>query len=696
MRARIGTFAVAVLCLFTVILTAQTGGLFGVVRDASGGVLPGVTIQVSGPALGAQVRSVVTDQNGRYAITALPPGSYKLTFTLAGFSVLVRENVTVGRDATTNVTVDMQVGGLKEVVEVVGEVPVVDVSNARQTVTLAGDEIRDLPTARSVGSLLTLVPGTAGLAGCGAPAPSCVANFNSHTTDIANAAEVTFTLSGALGESATGAPRYQYRGAGESYAKTVENGFRAVADEPLSTFSIDVDTASYANVRRFLNDGAMPPADAVRVEEMVNYFRFDYPQPRNGAPFSVTTELVPSPWNPAYRLALIGLQGRETFDDRTARNLVFLIDVSGSMATPDKLPLVKNGMRMLADTLQPRDRVAIVVYAGHSGTALPSTAGDQKAIIHDAIERLHAGGSTNGAAGIRLAYELARQQFVAGGVNRVILATDGDFNVGVTSHKELLELIEQERRSGVFLTVLGVGTGNLKDSTMEMLADKGNGNYAYLDSIQEAQRVLVREASSTLVTIAKDVKIQVEFNPATVAGYRLVGYENRLLEAKDFNDDRKDAGDIGAGHSVTALYEIVPVGAAPPAPSVDGLKYQQPAAARADVRPAAGAYPDELMTVKLRYKDPEGETSRLIATVIRNRPQAMTANIGFASAVAELGLLLRRSPHSDGASVGGASFDAVSARARQFRGPDADGYRAEFIRLADVARSLRTLHTAAR
>jgi Ca-activated chloride channel family protein len=651
MRARIGTFAVVVLCLCTVILTAQTGGLFGVVRDASGGVLPGVTIEVSGPALGAQVRSVVSDQNGRYAITALPPGSYKLTFTLAGFSVLVRENVIVSRDATTNITVDMQVGGLKELVQVVAEAPVVDIRNARQTVTLAG---------------------------------------------VANAAEVTFALSGALSESATGAPRYQYRGAGESYAKIVENGFRAVSDEPLSTFSIDVDTASYANVRRFLNDGAMPPADAVRVEEMVNYFRFDYPQPRNGEPFSVTTELVPSPWNPAYRLALIGLQGRETFDDRTGRNLVFLIDVSGSMATPDKLPLVKNGMRMLADTLQPRDRVAIVVYAGHSGTALPSTAGDQKAIIHDAIERLHAGGSTNGAAGIRLAYELARQQFVAGGVNRVILATDGDFNVGVTSHKELLELIEQERRSGVFLTVLGVGTGNLKDSTMEMLADKGNGNYAYLDSIQEAQRVLVREASSTLVTIAKDVKIQVEFNPATVASYRLVGYENRLLEAKDFNDDRKDAGDIGAGHSVTALYEIVPVGAAPPAPSVDGLKYQQPAAARADARPAAGAYPDELMTVKLRYKDPEGETSRLIATVIRNRPQAMTANIGFASAVAELGLLLRRSPHSDGASFGGASFDAVTARARQFRGTDADGYRAEFIRLVDLARSLRTLHTAAR
>jgi Ca-activated chloride channel family protein len=315
-------------------------------------------------------------------------------------------------------------------------------------------------------------------------------------------------------------------------------------------------------------------------------------------------------------------------------------------------------------------------------------------LIHRAIANLDAGGSTNGGAGIKLAYELARQQFVKGGVNRVILATDGDFNVGVTSRQELLELIETERKSGVFLSVLGVGTGNLQDATMEMLADKGNGNYSYLDSIQEAQRVLVREAASTLVTIAKDVKIQIEFNPQTVAAYRLIGYENRLLKAEDFNDDRKDAGEIGAGHSVTALYEIVPVGVAMPAPGVDPLKYQQPAPRPAATRPApapVAQYADELMTVKLRYKAPDGDTSRLISAVVRTRTQPMSINMGFASAVAELGMLLRGSEHG-----GSASYDALMARARKYRGVDADGYRAEFIRLSEVARGLRTLQTASR
>ena len=426
---------------------------------------------------------------------------------------------------------------------------------------------------------------------------------------------------------------------------------------------------------------------------MINYFRFDYPQPKNDQPFSVTTELVESPWNPAYRLALIGLQGRDTFDsDRTPRNLVFLIDVSGSMQPNDKLPLVKSGMRMLADTLQPHDRVAIVVYAGSTGVVLPTTAGDRKDVIHRAIEGLGAGGSTNGGAGIKLAYELARQQFVKGGVNRVILATDGDFNVGITSQKELVDLIETERKSGVFLSVLGVGTGNIQDSTMEMLADKGNGNYSYLDSIQEAQRVLVREAASTLVTIAKDVKIQIEFNPQTVAAYRLIGYENRLLKSEDFNDDRKDAGEIGAGHSVTALYEIVPVGPAMPPAGVDPLKYQQPSPRPASASAApVSQYADELMTVKLRFKAPDSDTSRLISTVVRTRTQAMSVNMGFASAVAELGMLLRGSEHA-----ANASYDALAARARKYRGTDADGYRAEFIRLSEVAKGLRTLQTASR
>jgi Ca-activated chloride channel family protein len=350
------------------------------------------------------------------------------------------------------------------------------------------------------------------------------------------------------------------------------------------------------------------------------------------------------------------------------------------MQPPERLPLVRNAMRMLVDILRPQDRVAIVVYASASGLVLPPTPGSQKAVIHEAIARLEAGGSTNGGGGLRLAYDVARRSFVAGGVNRVILATDGDFNVGITSQNDLVTLIERERKSGVFLSVLGVGSGNLKDSTMELLADKGNGNYAYLDSLQEARRVLVHEAGATLQTIAKDVKIQVEFNPEHVAAYRLIGYENRLLAKEDFNDDLKDAGEIGAGHTVTALYEIVPAGVAWQG-SVDPLKYQQaPPAPRPRTSAAAS---NELVTVKLRYKDPDGETSRLLTEVIRNAAGALTPNLGFASAVAEFGMLLRDSPYK-----AQASYAALVARARQFRGEDNEGYRAEFIRLADLAAGL--------
>ncbi len=425
----------------------------------------------------------------------------------------------------------------------------------------------------------------------------------------------------------------------------------------------------------------MPPPGAVRIEELINYFRFNYPQPAADQPFSITTELAECPWNPAHRLALIGLQGREIPEkELPPRNLVFLIDVSGSMMPPDKLPLVRHALRMLADTLTARDRIAIVVYAGASGLVLPSTPGDHKAAIDQAIGRLEAGGSTNGAAGITLAYSVARKHFARGGINRVILATDGDFNVGVTSQDELVRLIEEERASGVFLSVLGVGTGNLKDSTMEKLADKGNGNYAYLDSLHEARKVLVREAGSTLVTIAKDVKIQVEFNPAAVTGYRLIGYENRILRREDFNDDKKDAGEIGAGHSVTAIYEIVPAGVEIETSTVDPLKYQR------GPQQTAAASSGELMTVKLRYKAPDGEESRLLSVTLDDRPRPLAPNLGFASAVAEVGMLLAQSKHA-----GSGSFESAVARARRFRGEDEDGYRAEFIRLAELASSLQRI-----
>jgi len=360
--------------------------------------------------------------------------------------------------------------------------------------------------------------------------------------------------------------------------------------------------------------------------------------------------------------------------------------VSGSMMPSDKLPLVKTAMRMLVDTLTERDRIAIVVYAGASGVVLPSTTGDRKDRIHEAIARLEAGGSTNGGAGITLAYQIAQEQFVKKGINRVILATDGDFNVGVTNQGDLTRLIEEKRESGIFLSVLGVGTGNVKDSTMEKLADKGNGNYAYLDSLHEARKVLVHEAGATLVTVAKDVKIQVEFNPVNVAGYRLIGYENRVLRNEDFNNDRKDAGEIGAGHTVTALYEIVPIGVPLDVPGVDPLKYQRPAP-----RPQDGIARDELMTVKLRYKAPDGDTSKLISVPLKNRAGELSPNVGFAAAVAEFGMLLRKSEHR-----GSATFSDAVALAQKFRGADPDGYRAEFVRLVELAEALRRQTTASR
>jgi Ca-activated chloride channel family protein len=464
-----------------------------------------------------------------------------------------------------------------------------------------------------------------------------------------------------------------------SYASIQENRFREVADHPLSTFSVDVDTASYANVRRFLNEGRLPPADAVRIEELINYFKFDYPAPRNGAPVSVTTELGPAPWNPRHKLALVGLRAVPIKQEKVApRNLTFLLDVSGSMAPENRLPLVKKAMQMLVETLREEDRVGIVVYAGNSGVALTPTHGDRKDVIKRAIHELNAGGSTNGAAGIQLAYNMATDNFIKGGINRVILATDGDFNVGVTSQTELVRLIEEKRERGIFLSVLGVGDNNLKDSTMEKLADKGNGNYNYLDSLQEARRVLIAEAGATLVTVAKDVKVQIEFNPRFVSAYRLIGYENRLLRKEDFNNDRKDAGEMGAGHTVTALYELIPPGENIPS-TVDPLKYQpQPKPVA-----AVSASSTELMTVKVRYKEPLGDTSKLLEFPVRDTEARMTANLGFAAAVAGYGMLLRQSEFK-----GSTTWKQVVSLAREHRGRDEDGYRAEFIRLADLAAAL--------
>jgi Ca-activated chloride channel family protein len=459
----------------------------------------------------------------------------------------------------------------------------------------------------------------------------------------------------------------------EEFGQFVENRFLDAATTPLSTFGVDVDRASYALVRRYLNSNALPPRDAVRIEELINYFHYDYPEPTGSEPFSVMTEMAACPWAPGHELLMIGLQGRRIAAEKLPpSNLVFLLDVSGSMSSPDKLPLLKSAFAMLVENLREDDHVAIVVYAGSSGLVLPPTSGADKGTILGALERLEAGGSTQGAAGIRLAYQVASENFDPRANNRVILATDGDFNVGVTSDGELEKLIEEKKQSGVFLSVLGFGRGNIKDSKMEILADKGNGNYAYIDSTMEAKKVLVTEMGGTLFTIAKDVKLQVEFNPAQVASYRLIGYENRALRAEDFNDDKKDAGEIGAGHSVTALYEIVPAGSGAK-PAVDPLKYQ--------TRTPTESH--ELATVKVRYKRPDGDVSRLSEYPVGHEGRAFrlaSNDLQFAAAVAELGLLLRASEHR-----GSASYEHVIETATRASGRDRGGYRGEFVRLAERA-----------
>ena len=475
----------------------------------------------------------------------------------------------------------------------------------------------------------------------------------------------------------------------EAYNTIVENPFLRALDTPLSTFSIDVDTASYSNVRRFLNAGQLPPRDAVRVEELLNYFTYSYPQPKNTDPFGITTEAVRCPWNAEHVLVRVGLKGREMpRTERPASNLVFLVDVSGSMQEPDKLPLVRESLKMLVRELSDRDRVAIVVYAGSSGLVLPSTGVDRKADILKAIDKLSAGGSTNGAAGIQLAYQIAAENFIQGGVNRVILATDGDFNVGVTSQGDLVRLIESKAKTGVFFSGLAYGTGNLKDATLEQLADKGNGNYAYIDSLAEARKVLIDQMSGTLVTIAKDVKVQIEFNPNRVAAYRLIGYENRVLAAQDFNDDKKDAGEIGAGHSVTALYELIPadkttVVMSMSLPAIDPLKYQKP---KVMTEPTDAAKTDELLTLKLRYKQPDGKESKLIQRPLKGEVKEYgkaSGDFKFAASVAAFGMLLRESEHR-----GTATFDGVLELAVEAVGKDTNGYRREFLDLVRKAREL--------
>ncbi len=600
-----------------------TRTITGVVKGADDGkAIPHANITVKGTT-----RGTTTDASGKYSLEVKDTDKV-LVFSFLGYE---HKEVRIKKSNVINVT-------LKPDVTELGEVVVVGYGTQEKTRAVSGSVTQTTDGRKMLRSAPAMSPANAGFY---------------DTDDYSN----------------------------ESYAEINENGFHAPWKNPFSTFSIDVDAASYSNMRRFINRGQLPPKDAVKIEELINYFGYDYEAPRGKHPFAVNHEVSVAPWNPKHQLVHIGLQGEKIeTDNLPASNMVFLLDVSGSMNAPDKLPLLKKSLKLLVNEMRPEDKVAIVVYAGAAGEVLPSTSGKEKGKILKALENLRAGGSTAGGAGIKLAYKIAKQNFIKNGNNRIILATDGDFNVGASSDKAMEDLIEEKRDQGVFLTVLGFGTGNYKDSKMEILADKGNGNHAYIDNILEAKKVLVNEFGGTLFTIAKDVKIQVEFNPATVQAYRLIGYENRKLNDEDFNNDKKDAGELGAGHTVTALYEIIPVGVNSDFKPLDDLKYQQ-----TEPRKVTGNTSD-LMTVKLRYKKPDSDKSILLEEVIRKESVSLSRsslNLKWSAAVAGFGMLLRDSDYK-----GDLKYKDVIALARSAKGADDQGYRSEFIKLIETAELL--------
>ncbi|HLT49607.1 MAG TPA: von Willebrand factor type A domain-containing protein [Aequorivita sp.] len=606
-------------------LHAQTVTISGTVTDDTGLPLPGANIIIKETSDGTQ-----TDFDGRYSINAQI--GQKLVFSYVGFET---KEVKVGAKNIINVSLNSS-ASLEEVV-------VTGYSENNDAIRKAmGYSVRrndNYATSKKERKLKGKATGV----------------------------QVNSSLYGSRGY--TNNNRVSDN---ESYGRIEENIFKSVSTAPLSTFSIDVDKAGYSNIRRMLNNGQEVPQDAVKIEEMVNYFAYNYPQPTGKDPFSITADVVNSPWNQDAKLVRIGLKGKDiSMDNVPPSNLVFLLDVSGSMESPNKLPLLKAALNVLVDKLREKDKVSIVVYAGAAGLVLPPTSGAEKIKIRQAIDNLSAGGSTAGGAGIQLAYKVAEENFSKGGNNRIILATDGDFNVGASSDRSMEDLIEEKRKSGVFLTCLGFGMGNYKDSKLETLADKGNGNHAYIDTTQEAQKVLGTEFFGTLYTIAKDVKIQVEFNPAKVQAYRLIGYENRLLNDEDFKDDTKDAGELGSGHTVTALYEIIPVGVKSKyLKDIDNLKY---------TKQTNQNYTDEMLTVKFRYKEPDGNVSKLIVKTLKDDNSSIEnapEDLKFSAAVALFGMQLRKSEF-----INTKKKEDVIALAEAGKGTDADGYRAEFIRL---------------
>ncbi|MEM9462425.1 MAG: von Willebrand factor type A domain-containing protein [Myxococcota bacterium] len=643
----------------------STGRITGVVRNRQGEPVSGATVSVLCSCLDRS-RTVKTGKDGTYRFDGLPPGVYSVRVTMGKADVVRHLEVREGEQVEAVVEVRTHDKQRAKKAKPSKKKRKAKSRKAESRPSVSPPVRRKLETKFKNSDVDAILN------------PSSAGRYSRRRASRGHASRISAAPMRAAREPANR----------EAYAHIDENGFRRVTEAPLSTFSADVDTASYSNMRRFLGEGRRPPADAIRIEELINYFEYDYKPPTGERPVAVNWELGPCPWNADNLLVHIGLKSKPIASAKVPpRNLVFLLDVSGSMHSPDKLPLLKRSMGLLVDQLREQDRVSIVVYAGASGLVLPPTSGAQRSKIREAIFALQPGGSTNGAAGIRLAYQMAQDAFIDDGINRVILATDGDFNVGTTSDGDLTRLIEDKRKTGVFLSVLGFGTGNIQDTKMELLADKGNGNYAYIDDLHEGRKVLVQQAGATLVTVAKDVKLQVEFNPVKVAEYRLVGYENRRLRDEDFNDDTKDAGEMGAGHTVTVLYEIVPAGSkggkgGTGKPPVDPLKYQ---AQRVVTGAAKG---DELMTVKVRFKRPKSQKSRLLAVPVKGPAKPAldrtSNNFRFAAAVTELGMLLRNSPHK-----GTASFEDAKSLARGAKGADPHGYRQQFIDLVEQARGLR-------
>lgn len=680
--------------LLTPVLFAQTV-LTGRVLDENNDALIGASVKVyKGKDL---IRGSITDYDGKFRI-ALDPGTYELEVTYAGYT---NQNVTgvvvLAGQINTCSDIILETGQvLSEVAIISYKVPLVKQDQTASGQYFTSEDIKRLPTrttsaktsekraAKQKNSTVKPSPVTANM-----QAPIPVKDEVRIRGSRSTATEYYIDgvrVANEPGKNAPEAPKTsEPQSGGEQYNSITENDFQDARKNHISTFSIDVDGASYANVRRYLNSGARPPRDAVRIEEMLNYFDYQYTKPSGAHPFEIHTELAPCPWNPENKLLLIGMQGQDIDQEQLPPgNLVFLVDVSGSMSSPDKLPLVQQSLKMLVEYLRPTDRVSIVAYAGAVGEVLPSTAGSDKATIISAIERLGSGGSTAGAAGILKAYENARKNFLPRGNNRVILCTDGDFNVGLSSEEELVKLIEKERESGVYLSVLGFGTGNYQDGKMQSLANKGNGNHAYIDQLSEAKKVLVNEFGGTLFTIAKDVKLQLHFNEKHVAAYRLIGYENRLLAREDFNDDTKDAGELGAGHRVTALYEITPSGKPFPLPATLDSSLVSVEAPDTTVQLNA----EDLMVVQLRYKKPRGnEASQLLeyhlnAAALRNTK--MSENFALAAGIAEFGLVLRDSKYK-----GKASLANAKTLVQQSLPMDLNGYRQELLRLIGIAETAR-------